>query len=54
MGAYALDQFRRAYAVPGFPPESFFDYPVLQAVVADDNQPAAGLEGIYGLLQPGS
>ena len=53
MVAYALDEFRGTYAVLGFRPESFLDYAVLKAVVADDYQPTSGLEGAYGLLQPG-
>ena len=51
MVAYALDEFRGTYAVPGFRPEGFLYYAVLQAVVADDDQPSSGLEGVYGLLQ---
>ena len=53
MVAYALDQFRGAYAVLGFRPEGFLYYAVLQAVVADNDQPTSGLEGVYGLLQSG-
>ena len=53
MVAYALDEFREAYAVLGFRPEGFLYYAVLQAVVADDDQPTSGLEGAYGLLQSG-
>ena len=52
MTAYALDQFRGAYAVLRFRPEGFLYYPVLQAVVADDYQPAAGLQRVDCLLKP--